>query len=145
MDDALTIGWVEKARLTLGKPLGGLDHVGIKAKVDTGAKTSSIHAVDIQPFVRDGMDYLGFTFPCNGNTRHVEAPLLRRGIVKSSEGQKVERYFVMAHINIGPVEAPIVLSLNDRSTMIYPVLLGRSFLRQKFLVDVSRKFILGRR
>ena len=139
---ALTIGWIEHALLTLGKCEGGMDHVEIKAKVDTGAKTSSLHAINIHPFYRDMIPYLRFTVPLEGNAREVEAPLMKKAVVKTSEGTREERFFVQARINMGAWEAPITLSLNDRSTMLYPVLLGRSFLSQRFVVDVSKKFLL---
>jgi hypothetical protein len=131
-----SIGWVEFASLRFGDTL-----FSAKAKVDTGANTSSLHAVNIEPFDRDGVPFLRFRVPLGDVCRVVEAPLHKRGVVKSSEGWKDERYFVEADLFLGGVHAPILLSLNDRSSMLYPVLLGRSFLRDRYLVDVSRKFL----
>lgn len=138
----ITIGWVEHA--TLFFPVTDLSssRLRIKAKVDTGANTSSLHAVDIEPFDRDGITFLSFAIPLNGVSKQVEAPLYKTGVVKTPEGVKQERFFIEAEICLGLTQMPILLSLNDRSTMIYPVLLGRTFLKERYLVDVSRKFLL---
>lgn len=141
---AISIGWVEHATLFFQETHVASPRLKLKAKVDTGANTSSLHAVDIEPFEYEGATHLRFVVPLNGVFHRVQAPVARRGVVRSSEGLKDERYFIEAVIRMGRVMSPIVLSLNDRSSMLYPVLLGRSFLRERYVVDVSRKFLLNK-
>lgn len=139
------IGWVEFATLSFAESLPQPKSLKVKAKVDTGANTSSLHAVDIVPFTKEDKLFLKFIVPLHGIRHEVQAPVARRGFVRSSEGAKDERYFIEAEIRIGKTSHPIVLSLNDRSSMLYPVLLGRSFLRDRYIVDVSRKFLLNKK
>src|SRR5688572_23000341 len=80
-----TIGWVEFASLQFAY---GDSLFSAKAKVDTGANTSSLHAVNIEPFARDGVPFLRFLVPLGNVCRTIEAPLHKRGVVKSSEGWK---------------------------------------------------------
>src|SRR5688572_26521333 len=101
-----TIGWVEFASLQFPH---GASLFSAKAKVDTGANTSSLHAVNIEPFDRNGVAFLRFLVPLGEECRTIEAPLHKRGIVKSSEGWKDERYFVEADLFIGNAHAPILL------------------------------------
>ena len=125
------IGLVEHVELSFQKA-----RIPVDVKVDTGAATSSLHAIDIKVT----KDIVRFRFSKNGEV--YEAPLVRRGKVKSSDGESEGRYFVEAKICTGSIRHPILISLNDRSKMKYPMLLGRDFLRGKFLVDSSSQNLL---
>lgn len=114
----------------------------IEAKIDTGAETSVLHCEDfevteknsrrfitchIKPHLEDD-EILTITFPIH-----------RERVVKSSFGQTETRHIFLTKIKMFDQLFDIKLSLRDRSSMSYPMLLGRNFIRGKFLVDVSKK------
>lgn len=145
--DRLVIGSIETVAVSIGKNTTKSVDLRLKAKVDTGADTSSLHARKVKLFHRDGQEFVKFFIPTNGpingNEEEIEALLVKKGRVKSSDGDAEGRYFVEATICAGKVSIPILLSLNDRSGMRYPMLLGRKFLKDQYIVDVSRQFVLG--
>lgn len=121
-----------------------LDIVGrsLKAKMDTGAKSSSLSATNIQEFERDGKKWVRFSIPEFESDGMFEAPLIKYQNVRqaSLEGMEV-RAKIMLKLRIGGLVEETEFTLTDRSKMIYPVLLGRRFLRDIAIVDVSQKFI----
>lgn len=130
------IGRLEKVHL----PEWGLED--IDAKVDTGAYSSSlhchhIHLVDGSEGKKVRFNLLDPDHPAY-NERLFELDVHDRREVKSSNGIAEERVFVKTKIRIGNDVYDIELSLADRSEMKYPLLLGRKFLRERFLVDVSK-------
>lgn len=131
-------GWIEQARIELGSA-----RLNVEAKVDTGAATSSIHALNIRPFTKDGTAMVRFNVVQGASRMEVELPVERISPVRSSEGNKEQRIYVRGTICLGSVNWPILFSLNDRSRMRYPVLLGRAFLRAKYVVDSSKIHALG--
>ena len=107
--------------------------VGLRAKIDTGASTSSLHASDIQPFERDGQPWVRFTAHIGTlvQRRHrCEAPLLSVKKIKSSNGQAQSRYVIRTLLTLGEREWPVDFTLTCRKTMRYRLLLGA-----KALVD----------
>lgn len=101
--------------------------VGIRAKIDTGASTSTLHASDIQPFERDGAQWVRFTAHIGTlvQSRHrCEAPLVTVKRIKSSNGQTQNRYVIRTNLSLGDRLWPIEFTLACRKTMRYRVLLG---------------------
>jgi ribosomal protein S6--L-glutamate ligase len=132
------IGWQEWLALPeLGLP-------AIKAKIDTGARTSALHAFDIEPFgpadapmVRFGVHpiprRLDVTVVCT-------APVIGRRAVTSSNGEKETRYFIETRVLIGDRTWPIEIGLTNRESMTSRMLLGRQAIRAGTLVDPSASF-----
>lgn len=116
--------------------------LGIEAKIDTGAYTSSIHCRDVSHFEREGKEFVSFLLldPSHPQyeSNHIIWPLLSRNQVKNSFGQSEERYVIYTRMVMFGESHDVELSLADRSQMEYPVLLGRKAIRKKFLVDVSK-------
>lgn len=114
---------------------------GIKAKIDTGAKTSSIHCSEVIVLKNN---YIKFSFDnSNGalDERYIIKPISRVSNVKSSNGKSEKRYFIKTTIVIYNKTYDIEVSLSFREQMIYPLLIGRELLKQGFVVDVSKKFL----
>jgi hypothetical protein len=117
---------------------------GLSARVDTGARTSAIHVEDVEllPGGRVRFDVrLRRDDPKARVT--VEAKVSRRANVRSSTGQTDARLFVKAHVRLGGREHQIEVGLVDRRHMQYRMLLGRSALERRFLVDVTRRYALS--
>ncbi|OLU12986.1 ribosomal protein S6 modification protein [Pseudomonas sp. PA15(2017)] len=107
--------------------------VGLRAKIDTGASTSSLHASDIQPFERDGERWVRFTayIGTQVQRRHrCEARLVALKTIKSSNGQAQSRYVIRTSLMLGDLQWPVEFTLASRKTMRYRMLLG-----SKALVD----------
>jgi len=135
------IGWREKIALP------DLGIARLQAKVDTGARTSSLHAFDIQPFELDGVPWIRFTVHPRRRRQdldlHCQAPILERRQVTNSGGQHSQRWVILTRLCLGETEWSIELNLNDRSTLGYRMLLGRTALRGRFEIDPSRSFLQG--
>lgn len=139
------LGWVEFATL--------VEHdFTVKAKLDTGAKTSSIHAKDIETFKKDGKTWVRFHFETKefkndkrtkGKKRRVtiERPRVRNVIIKRHKTDYQERPVVEIALCINGEEHIEQFSLIDRSRFIYPVLLGRRALKDMALVDPGKTFL----
>jgi ribosomal protein S6--L-glutamate ligase len=119
----------------------------IKARVDSGAKTSSIHAFNIQRFRRDGEAWVSFeVHPLQNNRRTVircERPIYDKRVVKSSSGVAETRYVVIAAIRFGSDIWDIELTLANRDSMGYRMLLGREAMSGRMIVDPSLSFCMG--
>lgn len=130
---------------------GGIEWVRVgdkelkaKARIDTGAKTSSLHAEDVIEFERDGKRWVRFSFNAEEGqpAESFEEPVVRRVLIKR-HGEEVEsqrRYVVKLMLAIGPVRELVEVTLNDRSDFEYPVLIGRNFLTDNAVVDVAKKY-----
>ena len=127
---------------TLGVP-------AIKARVDSGAKTSSIHAFNIQTFKRDNNPWVSFEIhPLQQNrttTIRCEAPVIDRRNVKSSSGESEKRFVIKVPMQLGDHEWDVELTLTNRDSMGYRMLLGREAMNNRILVDPSESFLLGDR
>lgn len=119
--------------------------IALKAKIDTGAKTSSLHAFEIKLVKRGGKTFVKFkVHPIQKNLELVvtcAAPLVDRRVVTDSGGHKELRYVINTIIHIGSVKKVIELTLTNRGTMKYRMLLGREALKQ-FYIDPSQSYLL---
>jgi hypothetical protein len=133
------IGWREY--LTL--PALGIDP--IKAKIDTGARSSALHAFDIEQIERDGIVLMQFkVHPQQRSTAltiEAEAPLLDQRTVKSSGGHAQLRPVVKTWVTVGEQTWPIELTLTSRDQMGFRMLLGREAIRRRFWVDPGRSYL----
>lgn len=115
---------------------------GLEAKIDTGAFSSSIHCHRIEAFIKNTLEWVRFSLldPEHEayNNKIFELPISDVREVKSSNGLTESRYFVRARIQLNDRIIDTELSLTDRSEMKFPVLLGRKFLMNRFLVDVAK-------
>lgn len=119
----------------------------MKARVDSGAKTSSIHAFNVQKFRRQGETWVSFeVHPLQNNRRVVvrcERPIVDKRVVKSSSGISETRYVILATLKIGTVAWEIELTLANRDSMGFRMLLGREAMSGRMLVDPSLSFCMG--
>jgi hypothetical protein len=136
------LGWREWVAL----PHWGVP--AIKAKVDTGARTSALHAFDLETFDRDDEPWVRFTVhPWQGSHADeiaVETRQVDRRRVTSSSGAGDVRPVVLAEVEIGGIELPIEVTLTRRDDMGFRMLLGRQALRGRFSVDPGRSYLTGR-
>lgn len=139
--EKLRIGWRE----WIGLPDLGIP--AIKAKVDTGARTSSLHALDAESYTDRGMSYVRFMLLPMQDTmwqgRVVSAPMVDRRRVTSSGGHWTERFVVHLEIVLGGVIIPTEVTLANRRDMRYRMLLGRQAL-QDFIIAPSESFLLAK-
>jgi hypothetical protein len=135
------IGWREWVSL----PDLGIAH--IKAKVDTGAKTSALHAFYVQPFERDGMPWVRFgVHPLQSTaTQVIECEALVKDVrrVTDSGGHAEMRPVIETTLVVHGEMRLIELTLTDRENMMFRMLLGRSALKRRFVVDSGKSFLLG--
>src|SRR5690606_40818568 len=110
-----TVGWREWAALP------ELDIPAIKVKVDTGARTSALHAFEVNTFERDGSEWVRFRLhPLQDNTEHecvCECPVIDRRVVSDSGGHREERVVISTQIEFGGRRWPIEMTLTDRDSM----------------------------
>lgn len=119
----------------------------IKVRVDSGAKTSSIHAFNIQKFHKEGKKWVSFEVnPIQNDRRTIircEAPVSDRREVKSSTGISETRYFIKASIRLGNNQWDVDISLSNRHSMGFRMLLGREAMVGRFIVDPEEQFMFG--
>ncbi|WP_234495589.1 ATP-dependent zinc protease [Vibrio maritimus] len=137
----VVLGSVERVRLD------ALDKT-FDARVDTGAVTSSLNASDIQAFERDGKQWVKFKLVDEKaekeSNRWIEAPVIRYVKIRQSTSDKMERRAVVElWIRVGKIHEKAQFTLADRSQMTHPILLGREFIKDIALVDVSQQYILS--
>ncbi|HGF7363638.1 ATP-dependent zinc protease [Vibrio cholerae] len=116
------------------------------ARIDTGAATSSLNAVDIEEFERNGKNWVRFHLADEKNPKTdanwIEAPVLRYVRIRQSTNENTERRAVVElWVKLGSIHEKAQFTLADRTQMTHPVLLGREFIRDIAVVDVSRKYI----
>ena len=118
----------------------------VKARVDSGAKTSSLHAFNIKVFEKDGQDWIGFDIhPLQRNKKvniYCEALLIDKRMVKSSNGKGKRRYVIMTTLKLGEDPWPIELTLANRDSMGFRMLLGREAMKSRLMIDPDEKFLL---
>ena len=139
----ITIGWREWVALPeLGLP-------AFKVKVDTGARTSAIHAHDIERFTENGIKMVSFTvLPVQRNmaiSRRCQAPLVDIRDVTDSGGHTETRHVISTLLEISDVSKTIEITLTERRSMLFRMLLGRTSLMADFVVNPALSFTCGRR
>ncbi len=117
----------------------------MEARIDTGADTSSIHAEEIRLIERDGKRYVSFTLldPASGEKVSLERRLQRRVRIKQQDEETERRFVVQLWLTLGNHHAHVEVTLSDREEFEYPLLIGRNFLTDAMIVDVSRHHTLG--
>jgi hypothetical protein len=134
-----TIGWREWVSL----PRLGIDT--IKAKVDTGARTSALHAFSLEPFTIKGQDHIKFAIhPLQQNKNLVitcKAPIVDKRWVTDSGGHAEERYVIATPIMLGQQKWLIEITLTERENMLFRMLLGRSAMSKRFIVNPAKSFL----
>ncbi len=117
-----------------------------KARIDTGANTSSIDAQDILEFERDGDKWVRFNTKFGKELQQLEAPLVKYTKIKQASLDNNERRpVVRLSVSIGSLEGASEFTLSNREKMLYPILIGRNFIQDVAVVDVSKKFIHSRK
>ena len=138
----LILGWRE----WIGLP--DLKVERIKAKVDTGARTSALHAWDIHPFRRGDNTFVKFVLHPIQRNNDVEVACTARVIatryVRSSIGQREKRYVIQSTVNLVEFSWPIEITLTNRDEMGFRMLLGRSALHRDVLVAPRSSYRLGK-
>ncbi|MEW6140543.1 MAG: RimK/LysX family protein [Thermodesulfobacteriota bacterium] len=135
MDKKVVVGWVERVRIFPG-------NLVVTAKLDTGADNSSLHVADFQLFTRDGSQWVRFeAFDEAGRTVSLERPVVRMAKIKRHKEPGQNRPVVLLGICLGDYRADAEVNLVDRSRFSYLMLIGRSFLREGFLVDSASEYL----
>lgn len=137
LKDKITIGrveWVELPDLKLR----------LRARIDSGAKTTSLHAENVEEFTRDGVTWVKFRIRDEKDkllelTRKVASTVR----VSNAGGFSGKRYVVREKVKLGSVTREISVNLNDRTKMEYRFLVGRNFLMGHFVIDVARSHVTG--
>ena len=129
------VGWRE----LVGLPSLGL--TDIPAKIDTGARTSSLHAQVLEEIERDDGRYVRFAVDWGGKRHECEAIHVDVRGVTSSNGETQQRYVIKTVLKIGEHQFKAEISLADRSDMKFPMLIGRSALRRRFFVDSGHSWL----
>ncbi len=132
------LGWLEWAYLpNLGLPL-------LHAKVDTGAKTSSLHAEELEIVDVDGRHVARFLVRTRRGVDECECPVHDERYVKSSSGHESLRVVIRTQCVMHGKRWPIELTLADRTSMRFPMLLGRRAMEGRFVVDPAKKHLGGK-
>lgn len=117
----------------------------IKAKVDTGARTSALHAFRVEPVVRAGAPWVRFWLhPLQRSVVAqlcAEARVADRRVVRDSGGHEELRYVIRTPVRLGGITWPIEVTLTDRDSMGFRMLLGRTAIRERYLVDPARSYL----
>lgn len=135
------IGWREWLSLPdLGVP-------AIKAKIDTGARSSALHVAELEEFERDGGTWLRFAVDSGrrgSKLVYCEAQPCARRAVTDSGGNTSERWFIRSDIGVAGLRFMAEINLTNRRNMLFPMLLGRSALRGRLCVDPGLSYSCGR-
>jgi len=131
------IGWTEMIDLP------EWDISRIKAKIDTGARSSALHVENIEKIGRKKIRFDVIT-SIRGRTKkkHVETSYTKRAKVRSSTGNYSLRYFVKTKLKVGPVIKTVEISLVSRDRMLFRMLIGRKTLEEDFMIDCNKRYLL---
>ena len=138
----IVVGWREWVAL----PQAGVDWV--KAKIDTGARSSAIHAFDLESYDVDGQEWVRFSIHpwqrSDEDVAELSLPVLDRREVRSSNGQTEQRYAVVLDVTLAGRTLTTVMTLSNRDEMGFRMLIGREALERGFLVDSALSYAGGR-
>lgn len=138
--EKIIVGWRENLSL----PELGIDK--IKAKIDTGARTSCLHAFKIEPFFKQDTLWVKFWIhPLQKNDDYVvvcEAKVIDQRTVRDSGGHEEKRYVIQSNVMLGSQTWPIEITLTNRENMVFRMLLGRTAMKNKIIVDPTQSFLI---
>jgi hypothetical protein len=141
-ESVVTLGWREWVSL----PGLGIDR--IKAKVDTGARTSALHAFQIEEFEQQGQTWVRFKMhPVQRDNETVTecvAQAIDQRVVSDSGGHREKRWVIRSDIVIGPHRWPAEFTLTSRDDMLFRMLLGRTAMKNRVLVDPAKSYLVGK-
>ncbi|WP_455200588.1 ATP-dependent zinc protease family protein [Kaarinaea lacus] len=128
-------GWIEKVAV--------IDRAFVlPAKIDTGARNSSIHAENFKIYTKQGTDWVRFTVTTNNESRDIDQPIKRYAKIKQKGNRPPrQRPVIVMAVCLGNVRKEVEVNLVDRANFNYPMLVGRSFLAGSFVVDSGEKFL----
>lgn len=115
----------------------------LRARVDTGAKSCSIHAINIERVTENGEVYVLFDTFVDEKPVRLKSKFIKEAKVTSTSGVSENRIIISELMKMGKYKEEVIINLNDRTNLTYPILIGRNFLMGKFLVDVSLSHALG--
>lgn len=140
MKDKLLVGWRE----TLSLPELGIAR--INAKIDTGARTSCLHAFKVEPFTANQETWVRFWLhPKQHDTQEeviCEAKVIDERVVRDSGGHEEKRYVIETLLHIGDQAWPIEITLTNRENMAFRMLLGRTAMHHRIIVDPVQSFLI---
>ena len=134
----MDIGWREWISLTDFK------NFYLKAKIDTGATMSALHATHIKEYELNGSRYVKFRLYQSEKYKMIKKPVVGYKTIKNSFGKKQLRPLVNISIKIGNQVIDTPITLTRRSGMIYPVLIGRSALGKNYRINPKRSYLTGK-
>lgn len=118
----------------------------LKAKIDTGAKTSALHADQIEVISIQGKKYVHFLFKADDGKKHyIKSPFIEERVIKSSNGEKTTRPVIKTQIQMGPEKFEIEVTLINRDLMGFKMLIGREALKGKFLIHPAKYNLLKKK
>jgi hypothetical protein len=135
----LTVGWREWLALpALGVP-------ALKAKIDTGARSSALHVDALELVETDGMTIARFALRpgADRDPVYAQAPVIDMRPVTDSGGRTSRRPFIITDVTIGGRVWPIEMNLTNRTNMLFPMLLGRTAMAGRLRVDPAQSYLLG--
>ncbi|MGL4226009.1 MAG: ATP-dependent zinc protease family protein [Vibrio sp.] len=140
MKQKMLVGWREELSLP------GLGIARIKAKIDTGARTSCLHAFKIERFNKGSMPWVRFWIhPMQNNVELVnvcEAEVIDQRSVRDSGGHQEQRYVIRTEVSFGGQTWPIEITLTNRENMAFRMLLGRTAMHHRIIVDPTQSFLI---
>ena len=138
----ITVGWREWLQLP------ELSLPAIKAKIDTGARTSCLHAFSIEVYTKDDNNWARFGIhPYQDNTEtevYCDAEIIDERTVTDSGGHKEKRYVISTNVLLDGQSWPIEITLTNRDNMRFRMLLGRTAMEKKIIVNPEKSYVLGK-
>ncbi|MFT6864477.1 MAG: hypothetical protein ACJAVK_003043 [Akkermansiaceae bacterium] len=139
----ILVGWREWLALP------DLPIPSIKAKIDSGARTSCLHTAEYEIFQKDDQDWVRFTVhPIKRHDEvesHAEAPVVDYRVVRDSGGHEERRPFIKTTLQVGKEKWEIELSLSNRENMKFRMLLGRTGMSDRILIDCAKSYLAGKK